>query len=78
MIRIILSSEVGVLDIAPEDILYKDRLRPGRMLLVDTKEGRIIADEEVKAIIAAENPYQDWLDEHLIGSERFAGSTGTS
>ena len=64
--RIILSSEVGVLDIAPEEILYKDRLRPGRMLLVDTQEGRIIADEEVKAIIAAENPYQDWLDEHLM------------
>lgn len=64
--RIILSSEVGVLDIAPEEILYKDRLRPGRMLLVDTQEGRIISDEEVKAIIAAENPYQDWLDEHLM------------
>ena len=64
--RIILSSEVGVLDIAPEEILYKDRLRPGRMLLVDTKEGRIISDEEVKALIAAENPYQEWLDEHLM------------
>ncbi|MEN1989916.1 glutamate synthase large subunit [Paenibacillus hubeiensis] len=64
--RIILSSEVGVLDIAPEDILYKDRLRPGRMLIVDTQEGRIISDEEAKAKIAAENPYQAWLDEHLV------------
>ncbi|NGM84840.1 glutamate synthase large subunit [Paenibacillus sp. 7124] len=64
---IILSSEAGVLDIAPENVLYKDRLRPGRMLLVDTKEGRIISDEEVKAVIASERPYREWLDEHLIG-----------
>ncbi|MCR8844183.1 glutamate synthase large subunit [Paenibacillus sp. SC116] len=64
---IILSSEAGVLDIAPEQILYKDRLRPGRILLVDTEQGRIISDEEVKQQIANENPYQDWLDEHLIG-----------
>ncbi|AKG33520.1 glutamate synthase large subunit [Paenibacillus durus] len=64
---IILSSEAGVLDIPPENVLYKDRLRPGRMLLVDTKEGRIISDEEVKAAIASEHPYREWLDEHLIG-----------
>ena len=57
------------MDIAPEEILYKDRLRPGRMLLVDTKEGRIISDEEVKASIAAEHPYREWLDEHLIDLE---------
>ncbi|MDT3427169.1 glutamate synthase domain-containing protein 2/glutamate synthase domain-containing protein 1/glutamate synthase domain-containing protein 3 [Paenibacillus forsythiae] len=63
---IILSSEAGVLDIPPENVLYKDRLRPGRMLLVDTQEGRIISDEEVKAAIASEHPYQEWLDEHLI------------
>lgn len=63
---IILSSEAGVLDIPPEHVLYKDRLRPGRMLVVDTEQGRIIADEEVKARIAAENPYREWLDEHLI------------
>lgn len=63
---IVLSSEAGVLDIPAEDILYKDRLRPGRMLLVDTKEGRIVSDEEVKAGIASEKPYRAWLDEHLI------------
>ncbi|RCX20532.1 glutamate synthase (ferredoxin) [Fontibacillus phaseoli] len=63
---IVLSSEVGVLDIPAEDVLYKDRLRPGRMLLVDTKEGRIISDEEVKASIAKENPYREWLDEHMV------------
>lgn len=66
---IVLSSEVGVLDIPAEDVLYKERLRPGRMLLVDTKEGRIISDEEVKASIAKENPYQQWLDEHLVTLE---------
>lgn len=66
---IVLSSEAGVLDIAPENVLYKDRLRPGRMLLVDTKEGRIISDEEVKASIASEHPYRSWLDEHLIRLE---------
>ncbi|GGA27466.1 glutamate synthase large subunit [Paenibacillus physcomitrellae] len=66
---IVLSSEAGVLDIAPENVRLKDRLRPGRMLLVDTKEGRIISDEEVKSQIAAEHPYRDWLDEHLITLE---------
>ncbi|CAM4410867.1 glutamate synthase large subunit [Paenibacillus tarimensis] len=66
---IILGSEAGTVEIAPENILYKDRLRPGRMLLVDTKEGRIIADEEVKARIASEQPYREWLDEHLVGLE---------
>ncbi|WP_151733130.1 glutamate synthase large subunit [Paenibacillus tengchongensis] len=66
---IILSSEAGVLDIPPENVLYKDRLRPGRMLLVDTKQGRIISDEEVKAEIAAQENYRQWLDEHLISLE---------
>ncbi|QMV41471.1 glutamate synthase large subunit [Cohnella cholangitidis] len=67
--RIILSSEVGVLDVPPENVLCKERLRPGRILLVDTKEGRIISDEEVKTSIAKEHPYEDWLKEHLIGLE---------
>lgn len=66
---IVLSSEVGVLDIPAENILYKDRLRPGKMLLVDTAQGRIISDEEVKSSIAKENPYRQWLDEHLITLE---------
>ncbi|WP_127507088.1 glutamate synthase large subunit [Paenibacillus humicus] len=63
---IILGSEAGTVHVEPENILYKDRLRPGRMLLVDTKEGRIISDEEVKAGIIAENPYREWLDDNLI------------
>ncbi len=66
---IILGSEAGTVHVDPENVLYKDRLRPGRMLLVDTKEGRIIADEEVKKLIATEHPYQEWLDEHLVGLE---------
>jgi glutamate synthase (NADPH/NADH) large chain len=66
---IILSSEVGVLDVPAENVVYKERLRPGRILLVDTKEGRIISDEEVKHTIAKEHPYQEWLKEHLISLE---------
>ncbi|MFF2484721.1 glutamate synthase large subunit [Paenibacillus sp. NPDC058071] len=67
--HIILGSEAGTVEIAPEDILYKDRLRPGKMLVVDTEAGRIIPDEEVKAQVAAAHPYRDWLDEHLVGLE---------
>ncbi|WP_341281406.1 glutamate synthase large subunit [Paenibacillus sp. FSL H8-0537] len=67
--HIILGSEAGTVVIPPEDILYKDRLRPGMMLLIDTKEGRIISDEEVKKQIATEQPYREWLNEHLIDLE---------
>ncbi len=66
---IILSSEVGVLEVAPEKVIVKDRLRPGRMLLVDTEEGRIVSDEEVKRRISTEHPYQEWLNEHLVDLE---------
>ena len=63
---VIMASEVGVLDIAPERIVSKGRLQPGRMFLVDTAEGRIISDDEIKDSIAHENPYKQWLDENLI------------
>ena len=63
---VVLASEVGVLDIAPERIVHKGRLRPGRMLLVDTAQGRIVDDAEIKRALAAEKPYQAWLDEHLV------------
>ncbi|MDQ2799363.1 MAG: glutamate synthase large subunit, partial [Armatimonadota bacterium] len=63
---VIMASEVGVLDIAPDRILAKGRLQPGRMFLVDTAQGRIIADEEIKETIAREKPYQEWLDQHLV------------
>src|SRR2546425_5557707 len=63
---VIMASEVGVLDIAPERILQKGRLQPGRMFLVDTEQGRIVADEELKQKIATEQPYRGWLDNNLI------------
>ena len=63
---VIMASEVGVLDIAPERILQKGRLQPGRMFLVDTKAGRIVADEEIKDAIVKEHPYQQWLDEQMV------------
>ncbi|MFC0470219.1 glutamate synthase large subunit [Halalkalibacter kiskunsagensis] len=66
---IIMSSEVGVLDIEPENVLYKERLHPGQMLLVDTVEGRIIPDEEIKHEIASEHPYEEWVKDHLIQLE---------
>jgi len=63
---VIMASEVGVLDIPPERILQKGRLQPGRMFLVDTEQGRIVADEEIKEGIAKAEPYRKWLDENLI------------
>ena len=63
---LILSSEVGVLDIDPTKIVAKERLRPGKMLLVDTKQGRIIDDEELKETYAGKQPYGEWLDRNLI------------
>lgn len=63
---LVLSSEVGVLDIPEEKIIIKDRLRPGKMLLVDTKKGRLIKDEELKRRYADEHPYANWLKEHFL------------
>ena len=64
--QLILSSEVGVLDIDPTKIVVKERLRPGKMLLVDTIEGRVIDDEELKDYYASRQPYGEWLDRNLI------------
>ncbi len=63
---LILSSEVGVLDIDPAKILVKERLHPGKMLLVDTVKGKVIDDEELKEIYAGRQPYGEWLDSNLI------------
>ncbi|QTZ91424.1 glutamate synthase large subunit [Streptomyces auratus] len=63
---VVLSSEVGVLDIDPAKVVRKGRLQPGRMFLVDTAEHRIIEDDEIKAQLAAEQPYQEWLESGLI------------
>jgi glutamate synthase (ferredoxin) len=63
---VIMASEVGVLEIAPERILHKGRLQPGRMFLVDTEEGRIVADEEIKHQMASAHPYREWLDKYMV------------
>ncbi|MFF7688736.1 glutamate synthase large subunit [Streptomyces syringium] len=63
---VVLSSEVGVLDIAPSRIVRKGRLQPGKMFLVDTAQHRIIEDDEIKAELAAEQPYAEWLETGLI------------
>ncbi|NNH73986.1 glutamate synthase large subunit [Nocardia uniformis] len=60
---VVMASEVGVLDIDPARVVKKARLQPGRMFLVDTSQGRIIADDEVKNELANEHPYQEWLDQ---------------
>ena len=58
---IILSSEVGVIDVEDENVLYKDRLSPGKMLLIDLEEGRIISDEEIKSEMAQHSLINEWL-----------------
>ncbi|MBL9190897.1 MAG: glutamate synthase large subunit [Opitutaceae bacterium] len=63
---VVMASEAGVLDIAPEDIVTKGRLQPGRMFLIDTTQGRIIEDEEIKREICSARPYRQWLNEHLV------------
>ncbi|MGK5639848.1 glutamate synthase large subunit [Streptomyces sp. URMC 126] len=63
---VVLSSEVGVLDIDPAKVVRKGRLQPGKMFLVDTAGHRIIEDDEIKAGLAAEQPYQEWLEAGLI------------
>ena len=64
--RIIMASEVGVLPIPEEEIVTKWRLQPGKMLLVDLDEGRLIPDEELKATLARSHPYREWLDRTQI------------
>ncbi|MFE7124705.1 glutamate synthase large subunit [Streptomyces sp. NPDC057617] len=70
---VVLSSEVGVLDIDPAKVVRKGRLQPGRMFLVDTAEHRIIEDDEIKADLAAEKPYRDWLEAGEIELEDLPG-----
>ena len=66
---VIMASESGVLDIPPADIVRKGRLQPGRLFLVDTVQGRIIEDEEIKRQLASERPYADWIKEHHLHLE---------
>jgi len=64
--RVIMASESGVLPVAEKNIVRKWRLQPGKMLLIDTGEGRIISDDEIKSSVAGENPYRDWLDQNQL------------
>ncbi len=64
--RVVLASEVGVLDIPPGDIKEKGRLAPGRMILVDTQRGRLLRDTEIKAAVSRWKPYRRWLEENRI------------
>jgi glutamate synthase (NADPH) large chain len=63
---VVMASEAGVLDIAPEQVKRKGRLQPGKMFLVDTVEGRIVSDREIKGRLAAQQPYAEWLKENQI------------
>lgn len=64
--NLILSSEVGALPIDPAKIVTKERLRPGKMLLVDTVQGKLIDDDELKEYYASKQPYGEWLDSNLV------------
>ncbi len=66
---VVMASEVGVLDIDPAEIVQRGRLQPGRMFLVDTSKGRIVDDDEIKAELAAEHPYEEWLHAGLVHLE---------
>ncbi len=63
---VIMASEAGVIDVPPADVVKKGRLQPGRMFLVDTSQGRIIADDELKRTLAARRPYRQWLKENQL------------
>src|SRR6201995_441182 len=67
--RIVMASEMGVLPIPEKDIVRKWRLQPGKMLLVDLQQGRLIPDEEIKAQLAKSHPYKQWLEKTQIQLE---------
>src|SRR5712691_25554 len=75
---VVLASEVGVLDIDPATVIRKGRLQPGRVFLADTVAGRIVEDEEVKAELAAQHPYQDWLHAGLLHLDDLPDTPGLS
>lgn len=67
---VVMASEVGVLDIAPSDIAHSGRLEPGKILFIDTEEGRIIEDKEIKETISGSSPYKAWLKENVLELNR--------
>jgi len=64
---VVMASEVGVIDVDPAKVVTKGRLQPGRMFLIDTSEGRIVGDDEIKATLAAAEPYAEWLAQGMVG-----------
>jgi len=64
--RVVMASEVGVLDIAPQDIVQKGRLQPGRMFLIDFEKGQLVPNDEIKGNLAKQRPYETWLQEQRI------------
>ena len=82
---VVMASEVGVVELAQDSIVEKGRLQPGRMFLIDTREGRIIRDHEVKAGITSTRPYADWIESELVtvadlpeGVERSRGESSAA
>ena len=73
---VVMASETGVLDIAPENVAHKGRLQPGKMFLIDTSLGRIVQDEEIKQSMAARQPYREWLDSSLVTLESLPEASG--
>jgi len=67
--RVVMASESGVLDIPASEVVAKGRLRPGRMFLVDTSQGRIVGDEELKAKLTSAQPYREWVRDSLVALE---------
>ena len=63
---LVMGSETGVLDVPPESVLYKERIYPGRMFMLDTERGEIVQDAQLKADLAARQPYGQWLDENMV------------
>ncbi len=70
--RLIYASETGVLDIPVENVVYKGKMQPGRMLLVDTAQGRIVDDEEIKRAIAMRHPYREWVEKNIVDLDSLA------
>ena len=66
---LVLASEVGVLDIPAEDVVAKGRLQPGKMILVDTAQKRLVYDDQIKQEVATAQPYRLWLDRNMVSLE---------
>ncbi|MFA6635609.1 MAG: glutamate synthase large subunit [Candidatus Omnitrophota bacterium] len=75
---VVMSSEVGVLDLDPAEIKYSSRLEPGKILFIDTARQRVVSDDEIKNELSAKKPYGEWLNENLVGLEDLPSAVVTS